>query len=177
MLTSGLSRALLIRLLQMNHRIHSRPLDVHNWSQHSELNLLVDRMWSALGEVRQSELIPKGNRQGTHYLKCMKKMNASKYLCLNMIYQKSTGTSFTQEDFKENLALQERVAAWHLIEIDKAIDELGDDVKAYDRDGLRAVSHLGEKTGMNKFVQSKGGYNPSDKLGTSLLDYYRKHSA
>ena len=92
-------------------------------------------------------------------------------------YQKATGTSFTQEEFKDNLALQDLVAAWHLNDIDKAIDDLGADAKAYDRDGLRAVGHLGGKTGMKKFVQSKGGYNPSDKLGTSLLDYYRKHSA
>lgn len=49
----------------MNHREHSRPLDVHTWSEHAEINLLVDRMWSAFGEARQSELIPKGNRQGT----------------------------------------------------------------------------------------------------------------
>ena len=85
-------------------------------------------------------------------------------------YQKATSTSFCQEDFKDNLALQDRVAAWHLNDIDKAIDDLGDDAKAYDRDGLRAVGHLGVKTGMKKFIKSKGGYNPSDKLGTSLLD-------
>jgi len=28
-------------------------------------------------------------------------------------YQKATGTSFSQEEFKENLALQDRIAATH----------------------------------------------------------------
>jgi len=91
-------------------------------------------------------------------------------------YQKATGTSFTQEEFKENLALQDRVAAWHLNDIDKAIDGLGDDAKGYSRDGLRAVAHLGGVGGMKKYVKSKGQYNPSDQLGTSLSDYYNKFS-
>lgn len=91
-------------------------------------------------------------------------------------YQKATGTSFTQEQFKDNLAIQDRVAAWHLDDIDKAIDQLGDDAKAYDRDGLRAVAHLSGLTGMKKFVQSKGKYNPSDQLGTSAQAYYDKFS-
>ena len=45
---------------------------------------------------------------------------------------------------------------------------------SYDRDGLRAVAHLGGKSGMKKFVRSNGEYNPSDALGTSLQDYYDK---
>ena len=49
----------------MNHREHSTPLDVHTWSDHAELNLLVDRMWAAFGLGRQSKLTPKGNRKGT----------------------------------------------------------------------------------------------------------------
>ena len=91
-------------------------------------------------------------------------------------YQKATGTKFSQEEFRGNLALQDRVAAWHLDDIDKAIDALGEDAKAYDRDGLRAVAHLSGKTGMRKFVQSKGEYNPQDQLGTSAQDYYNKFS-
>ena len=50
------------------------------------------------------------------------------------------------------------------------------DGKAYDRDGLRAVAHLSGKTGMKKFVRSKGDYNPQDTLGTSAQDYYDKFS-
>jgi len=57
---------------------------------------------------------------------------------------------------------------------DQVVDALGDDVAGYDRDGLRAVAHLGGKSGMKKFVQSKGEYNPADELGTSLQSYYDK---
>ena len=59
-------------------------------------------------------------------------------------------------------------------DIDKTIDGLGINTDGYDRDGLRAVAHLGGKGGMKKFVQSAGKYNPSDELGTSLQDYYDK---
>ena len=34
----------------------------------------------------------------------------------------------------------------------------------------------GGKSGMKKFVQSKGDYNPADELGTSLQSYYDKFS-
>ena len=89
-------------------------------------------------------------------------------------YKKATGSSFTQDEFKASSALQDRVAAWHIADIDKAIDGLGLNTDGYDRDGLRAVAHLGGKHGMKKFVQSAGKYNPSDELGTSLQDYYDK---
>ena len=91
-------------------------------------------------------------------------------------YQDETGTSFSQDEFKDNVDLQERVAAWHIRDLDKAIDALGDDAKGYSRDGLRAVAHLGGVGGMKKYVKSKGQYNPSDQLGTSLSDYYNKFS-
>ena len=89
-------------------------------------------------------------------------------------YKKATGSSFTQDEFKANSALQRSVAAWHIADIDKTIDGLGINTDGYDRDGLRAVAHLGGKSGMKKFVQSAGKYNPSDELGTSLQDYYDK---
>ena len=89
-------------------------------------------------------------------------------------YQAATDTSFTQDEFKANSALQDRVAAWHIADIDKTIDGLGINTDGYDRDGLRAVAHLGGKSGMKKFVRSNGEYNPSDELGTSLQDYYDK---
>ena len=89
-------------------------------------------------------------------------------------YQNATGTTFTQEEFIKDTALQGKVAAWHIADLDKAIDALGDAAADYDRDGLRAVAHLGGKSGMKKFVQSKGGYNPADELGTSLQSYYNK---
>ena len=92
-------------------------------------------------------------------------------------YQRATGTTFTQEEFKGDTALQDRVAAWHLADIDKAISGLGDAANGYDSDGLRAVAHLGGVSGMKRFVRSKGEYNPADELGTSLQSYYDKFSA
>lgn len=89
-------------------------------------------------------------------------------------YKKATGSSFTQDESKANSTLQAKVAAWHIADIDKTIDGLGINTDGYDRDGLRAVAHLGGKGGMKKFVQSAGKYNPSDELGTSLQDYYDK---
>lgn len=92
-------------------------------------------------------------------------------------YQKATGSSFIQDEFKADSALQDKVAAWHIADIDKAIDALGDAAKGYERDGLRSVAHLGGKSGMAKYVKSKGSYNPADELGTNLQDYYDKFSA
>ncbi|MDC1263185.1 hypothetical protein N8015_03820 [Planktomarina temperata] len=89
-------------------------------------------------------------------------------------YKNATGSSFTQDEFKANSVLQDKVAAWHIADIDKTIDGIGINTDVYDRDGLRAVAHLGGKGGMNKFVRSNGEYNPSDELGTSLQDYYDK---
>ena len=89
-------------------------------------------------------------------------------------YKAATGYSFTQDEFKANSTLQDKVAAWHIADIDKTIDGLGLNTDGYNRDGLRAVAHLGGKHGMKKFVQSAGKYNPSDELGTSLQDYYDK---
>ena len=86
-------------------------------------------------------------------------------------YQNATGTTFTQDEFIKDAALQDKVATWHIADLDKAIDAL-DDAADYDRDGLRAVAHLGGKSGMKKFVQRKGDYNPADELGTSLQSYY-----
>ena len=92
-------------------------------------------------------------------------------------FKKHSGKRFTQDQFKSDPALQDEVAHFHLQDIDKAIDALGDAAKGYDRDGLRSVAHLGGKGGMKRFVQSGGEYNPSDELGTSLKDYYDKFSS
>jgi hypothetical protein len=91
-------------------------------------------------------------------------------------YQNATGTKFTQDQFIKDTALQDKVAAWHIADLDKAIDALGDDAADYDRDGLRAVAHLGGVGGMQKYVRTKGEYNPADELGTSLKSYYDKFS-
>ena len=71
-------------------------------------------------------------------------------------------------------ALQDQVAAWHIADLDKAIDALGDVAADYERDGLRAVGHLAGVGGMKKFVRTQGKYNPADELGTSLQSYYNK---
>jgi hypothetical protein len=92
-------------------------------------------------------------------------------------YMNDTGSSFTQDEFKADSALQDKVAAWHIADIDKTIDGLGINTNGYNRDGLRAVAHLGGKHGMKKFVQSEGEYNPKDEFGTSLQSYYDKFSA
>jgi hypothetical protein len=92
-------------------------------------------------------------------------------------HQKATGTRFTQDEFIADEALQDAVAAWHIAEIDDAITALGDAAVGYDRDGLRAVAHLGGVGGMKQFVRTKGEYNPADELGTSLKSYYDKFSA
>ena len=91
-------------------------------------------------------------------------------------YQNATGTTFTQDEFIKDTALQDKVAAWHIANLDKAIDALGEDAADYDRDGLRAVAHLGGVGGMQKYVRTKGEYNPADELGTSLKSYYDKFS-
>ena len=92
-------------------------------------------------------------------------------------YQKATGARFTQDEFIKDTALQDKVASWHIANIDDAIDALGDAAAGYDRDGLRAVAHLGGVGGMKQFVRTKGEYNPADELGTSLKSYYDKFSA
>jgi hypothetical protein len=91
-------------------------------------------------------------------------------------YRAATGKTFTQDEFKADEVLQDQVGAWHIADIDKAIDNLGDAAKGYSRNGLRSVAHLGGKGGMAKFVKSSGKHNPADELGTSLQDYYEKFS-
>ena len=91
--------------------------------------------------------------------------------------QRPTDTLTAQTEKQANPALQDEVAAWHIADLDEAIDALGDAAKGYDRDGLRSIGHLGGKGGMRKYVKSGGKYNPSDELGTSLKDYYDKFSS
>jgi hypothetical protein len=100
-------------------------------------------------------------------------------------YKKATGESFTQEEFRLDPNLQDKVASWHFKGIDKKIDSLGDLTKGYSKDGLRAVAHLGGQGGMVQWLKGKEKllrdekgklieYNKSDSLGTSLDKYYNK---
>ena len=83
-------------------------------------------------------------------------------------YRRATKEKFSTEDFKQDEALQDTVAAWHFSDISSEIDKLGDKAKGYDRDGLKAVAHLAGLGGMKNFVRSKGVYNPENQLGRSL---------
>jgi hypothetical protein len=88
-------------------------------------------------------------------------------------YKKANKSKFTTEQFKNDAGLQDKVFAWHIADIDKTITKIpGSDKMSLD--GLRAVAHLGGKGGMKKYVTSGGKYNPADKFGTRLSDYYNK---
>ena len=67
-------------------------------------------------------------------------------------FMKAEGMKFSTETFKRKPKLQEKVFEWHMKDIDSSIDKL-DKSGTMSRDGLRAVAHLGGKTGMKKFVQ------------------------
>ena len=62
-----------------DHRSHSRPLDMHAWSDHPEINILVDKLWHSLGQHRQANLISKGNRKGTDPKRLIKVLLAHLY--------------------------------------------------------------------------------------------------
>jgi len=99
-------------------------------------------------------------------------------------YMEETGAEFTQDDFMDDKKLQEVVADWHIKDIDKEIKSLGALPKGFNnRNGLRAVAHLGGISGMKQFVKSRGKYDPDDgnkkktnEVGTKLSDYYKKFS-
>ena len=91
-------------------------------------------------------------------------------------YKNSTGASFDLDEFQGSPSLQKKVGLWHIGDIDRYIDQLGDLADGYDKDGLRAIAHLGGKEGMKKWLESKGKANPSDEIGTSLTKYYNKFS-
>ena len=44
---------------------HSVPLNVHRWSDHPEVNQLVEFVWDQLGEERQADLTATSNNKGT----------------------------------------------------------------------------------------------------------------
>jgi hypothetical protein len=89
-------------------------------------------------------------------------------------YKKATGEDFSVEDFRANPDLQRQVFNWHIGDIDRLIDQNNLLEQGYTRDGLRAVAHLGGNSGMLRYAKSRGEYNPSDRFGTSLSDYYNR---
>ena len=42
---------------------HSRPLDVHRWSDHPEIKVLTDEIWMEITEIEGLVTIPTGNRK------------------------------------------------------------------------------------------------------------------
>ena len=46
-------------MIVSHRRSHSIPLDIHAWSDHPEINILVDKVWHSLGQQRQVSLTPK----------------------------------------------------------------------------------------------------------------------
>ena len=80
-----------------------------------------------------------------------------------------------QQSFANNPAAQQVVFNTHLGDIDNAITNTpGAD--RFDKNGLRAVAHLGGVGGMQRFVSSGGTYNPADANGTTLGAYYQRFS-
>lgn len=81
----------------------------------------------------------------------------------------------TVDDFRRSAAAQEAAADLHFTDIDRVIEMMGA-VGGRDRNGLRAVAHLGGVNGMRRFVATNGGYDPADSNGTKLSAYYRRFS-
>jgi len=95
-------------------------------------------------------------------------------------FRNATNTEFTQEEFRNDVDLQDEAGIWHIKDIDKRIASQKaknpDLFRRYNNlDGLRAVAHL---SGMGKnfvsFLKGKG--NVKDALGTSQQDYYNLYA-
>lgn len=88
----------------------------------------------------------------------------------------------TVEALKNNVPLQNQIAAWHYPDIDRFITDngltqyLGQTIKgvAVTLDGMRAAAHLGGSQGLKRFLETKGEEDPADGLGTRRVDYLRK---
>ena len=97
-------------------------------------------------------------------------------------FRDATGKDFTMEQFKDSPALQEEVVQWHQKDISDYADDTGlDEYKGQtingvliNDDSIMAMAHLGGKSGMRKFIESGGEYNPADSNGTTLSDYGKK---
>jgi hypothetical protein len=99
-------------------------------------------------------------------------------------FRDATGQDFTMEQFKANPALQEEVVQWHRGDIldyakTKGLDAYkGQTINGVliNDDSMTAMAHLGGNSGMRRFIESGGEYNPADSNGTSLRDYGLKFS-
>ncbi|MCK7581027.1 MAG: hypothetical protein MZV65_39490 [Chromatiales bacterium] len=97
---------------------------------------------------------------------------------------RALGEEITPERFLNDPALQQRVEAWHLQDIDAFVKEqgldryIGQEINGtpLTQDSLRAVAHLGGKDGLRRYLESGGRHNPKDANGTYLSDYARTHA-
>ena len=99
-------------------------------------------------------------------------------------YMNATGQKFSMDEFRKNPALQERVQRWHegdildyvaANELDRYIGQVVGGVKVTPQ-AMLGMAHLGGKSGMRKFLETGGEYNPEDSNGTSLRDYGQRFS-
>jgi hypothetical protein len=99
-------------------------------------------------------------------------------------YMNATGQKFSMDEFRKNPGLQERVQRWHegdilnyvaANELDRFIGQVVGGVKVTPQ-AMLGMAHLGGKSGMRKFLETGGEYNPEDSNGTSLRDYGQKFS-
>jgi hypothetical protein len=99
-------------------------------------------------------------------------------------YNRAKGTNYSMDDFLADSAVQEDAQAWHEDDImnyvfDNGLDRyIGKTVAGVTMtpEAMKAMAHLGGKSGMRNFIESGGEYNPEDAYGTSLRDYAQKFS-
>lgn len=60
---------------------HSRPLDVHVWSDHSEVNLLIDEIWKALFRLGDADTVKLGRKPKTTKKVHLKVLLLDLYVC------------------------------------------------------------------------------------------------
>lgn len=103
-------------------------------------------------------------------------------------FKEETGRDFTRDQFKKNAGLQEAFQNWYEQKTldyiaNNGLDEyIGKMVKGVPvtLSGMMAVAHLGGNYGLKHFLETDGGYDPSDnkknpEQGTRLSDYLQKH--
>ena len=59
---------------------YSVPFNVHTWSDHPEVNSLVDTVWNTLGVDIQNALMGKSNNRGTPPKRILKKLLIDLYV-------------------------------------------------------------------------------------------------
>jgi hypothetical protein len=100
-------------------------------------------------------------------------------------FMRANNKQFTMTEFQGDPRLQEEVQAWHEGDILDFVLSSGLDKYFGQTIGgvsvtpgsLLGMAHLGGKTGMKKFIESGGSYDPSDSNGTRLSDYGKKFAS